>query len=116
MVLPLIVAIAGFEEVKLQVPVELVVGATMVALLEIKVPVIGAKVPTVGVPFVTESRVTREVALNAPLAAWEKVIWVLPAFNSLTDNPVTVAIVGSASTTDQAPGELEVGGVRLTVL
>jgi hypothetical protein len=44
------------------------------------------------------------------------VIWVLPAFNSFTDNPVTVAIVGSASTTDQAPGELEVGGVRLTVL
>jgi hypothetical protein len=101
------------DEVKLQKPFEFVVGATMFVVPEINVPEIGAKAPTVGVPLETVNRATREVALKAPLAAWVKVIWVLPAFKSLTVRPVAVPIVVSARVTDQAPGEFEVGGVRV---
>ena len=103
------------DEVKLQKPFEFVVGATMFAVPEINVPEIGAKAPTVGVPLETVNRATREVALKAPLAACVKVIWVLPAFKSFTVKPVAVPIVGSVSATDQAPGEFEVGGVRVVV-
>jgi hypothetical protein len=101
------------DEVKLQKPFEFVVGATMFVVPEINVPEIGAKAPTVGVPLETVNRATREVALKAPLAAWVKVIWVLPAFKSLTVRPVAVPIVVSARVTDQAPGEFEVGGARV---
>jgi hypothetical protein len=104
------------DEVKLQKPFEFVVGATMFAVPEINVPEIGAKAPTVGVPLETVNRATREVALKAPLAACVKVIWVLPAFKSFTVRPVAVPIVVSARVTDQAPGEFEVGGVRVVEL
>ena len=73
-VVPLIVAIVESDEVKLQKPLEFVIGATMVAFPAIRVPAIGAKVPTVGVPLVTDNRATRDVALKAPLAACVKVI------------------------------------------
>ena len=68
-VVPLIVAIVESDEVKLQKPLEFVIGATMVAFPEINVPEIGAKAPIVGVPLLTVRRATREVALKAPLAA-----------------------------------------------
>jgi hypothetical protein len=45
-----------------------------------------------------------------------KVIPVDPAFNKVSVNPLAVAIVGSLTVTDQAPGELVTGGVSTTLL
>jgi hypothetical protein len=67
--LPVMVAMLGSDEVNCQEPLEFVVGGTIVVLSCDRVPVIGAKVPTIGVPFETVNRATRDVALKAPLAA-----------------------------------------------
>ena len=68
-----------------------------------------------GVPFSTINRETLETLVNSPLAAWVYVIPVVPAFKTVTTRPFTVAIVGSATVAVHAPGEFEVGGIRVVV-
>ena len=71
------------------------------------------QVPKVGVHLSTLRRETRETLTKSPLAAWVYVMPVEPAFKTVATSPLIRATVGSAAVALQAPGEFEVGGIRV---
>ena len=71
------------------------------------------QVPKVGVPLSTFRRETRETLTKSPLAAWVYLMLVEPAFKTVATSPLIRAIVGSSAVALQAPGEFEVGGIRV---
>ena len=80
-----------------------------------RVALSGAQVPSFGLAFSTVKRETLETLEKVPLANWVYVIPVVPALRIVATRPFIVAIVGSVAVADQAPGEFEVGGIRVAV-
>ena len=86
----------------------------------VKVPAVSGAVRVghgaiVGAPGVIRKTVVRDALVNAPEAAWVKVNCPLPTPSSVRVNPFTDAIAELSKLTLQAPGELDVGGVSVSV-